>query len=272
MKALFYALSVVVIAAGIYFTSSTKSKLEDQQQTRLDLIERNEKLAENIETTEEQVDTEQGKLEDANRNLAEVEQSLANLRSKEQSLQRDLGDLDGRLEEQQAELAAAEEARQEVQRIFNEELGLQGEVRMSEISERVSELEDQKKNLVNELSELDTNIEGARSSIDRNRAEITRLAERKAERDSRIRRNAMESVVTAVDQDWGFVVIGAGSNSGFTPQTRLLVKRDGRQIAEVEPSSIEASQTIAEIDYDTLDAGARIQPGDRVILSEPAGN
>ena len=83
----------------------------------------------------------------------------------------------------------------------------------------------------------------------------------------RIGRNAMEAVVTAVNQDWGFLVIGAGSNSGFSPQTSMLVMRDGRLIARVRPSSIEPNQTIAEIDFKSMPRG-RIQPGDRVMLSQ----
>ena len=82
----------------------------------------------------------------------------------------------------------------------------------------------------------------------------------------------MEAVVTAVNQDWGFLVIGAGSNSGFTPQTGLLVERDGQMIGEVRPSSIEPNQTIAEINLESLASGVRLQPGDRVILAEPAAN
>ena len=95
---------------------------------------------------------------------------------------------------------------------------------------------------------------------------------RKAARNKRIDRNAMEARVTAVNQDWGFLVIGAGSNSGFTPQTTLLVKRDGRLIGRVNPSAIEPTQTIAEIDLKSLAPGVRLQAGDRVIVSKPAGN
>jgi hypothetical protein len=82
----------------------------------------------------------------------------------------------------------------------------------------------------------------------------------------------MEARVTAVNHDWGFLVIGAGSNSGFSPQTSLLVKRDGRLIGKVNPSAIEPTQTIAEIDLKALAPGVRIQPGDSVILAKPAGN
>ena len=126
--------------------------------------------------------------------------------------------------------------------------------------------------LIADIEELETNIDGANNKIAKNRTEIGRLAARKSERDQRIRGNARQSVITAVDQNWGFVVIGAGSSSGFAPQTNLIVTRDGRLIAEVTPSSIEASQTIAEIDFDTVVPGVRIQPGDRVMLAKPATN
>jgi orotidine-5'-phosphate decarboxylase len=50
------------------------------------------------------------------------------------------------------------------------------------------------------------------------------------------------------------------------------VKRDGRLIGKVNPSSIEPTQTIAEIDFKTISPGVRIQPGDSVILAKPASN
>jgi hypothetical protein len=43
-------------------------------------------------------------------------------------------------------------------------------------------------------------------------------------------------------------------------------------IGEVRPSSIEPNQTIAEINLESLASGVRLQPGDRVILAEPAAN
>jgi hypothetical protein len=79
----------------------------------------------------------------------------------------------------------------------------------------------------------------------------------------------MQAVITGVNQEWGFLVIGAGSNTGFTPQTSLLVQRDGKMIGRVRPSSIEPTQTIAEINFKTLAPGVRIQPGDYVIYEKP---
>ena len=49
------------------------------------------------------------------------------------------------------------------------------------------------------------------------------LRELKQKRLQRVSLNARESVVTAVDNEWGFVVIGAGANSGYGPGTKLMV-------------------------------------------------
>jgi hypothetical protein len=122
------------------------------------------------------------------------------------------------------------------------------------------------------MEELETLTGSASKALAATRAEIDRLVKREIDRSARIGRNGMEAVVTAVNQDWGFLVIGAGSNSGFTPQTSMLVQRGGRLIGRVTPSAIEPTQTIAEIDFTSISAGVRIQPGDRVILAKPTSN
>ena len=52
----------------------------------------------------------------------------------------------------------------------------------------------------------------------------------------------------------------------------VSVERDGLKIGRVRPSSIEPTQTIAEIDLKSLSSGVRLQPGDRVILATPSSN
>jgi len=115
-----------------------------------------------------------------------------------------------------------------------------------------------------------TLVDGATKDVARNNSNIADLSSRKSKRDKKIGDNAKEAVITAVDGEWGFVVIGAGSNVGFTPQTKLLVKRNGVLIGRISPTSIEPTQTIAEIDRDSLAPGASLQTGDRVILAVPA--
>lgn len=271
MKNLFYILSLVAIAAGAYFSNATKAALQEQVDFRVEMIDRNRKVTKDADSTEEELKSEKNKLTDAEKARAEVEASISKLESDEQTLKRELGEIEAEIEEQQEKLQAAADALAEVEKALRE-LGFSGDVDFDNIQDKIRELDDKRKTLIAEIEELDLAIEKNTETVAKNREEISRLADRKAERDRRIAANARESMVTAVDSNWGFVVIGAGSNSGFEPQGNLIVKRDGRAIAEIKPSSIEANQTIAEILFDTMAPGTVIQPGDRVMPVKPAGN
>jgi uncharacterized protein (UPF0335 family) len=198
-----------------------------------------------------------------------LEQSVSSLKSTGSALSSDLEKAKDELKIQDEEFALLKKALDEVNQIVS---GLGENVTLESLPEKIQQIEEEKKTRQTKLEELEVLIAGTEKSLVAGREEADRLAKRMVERTSRISRNATEAVVTAVNQDWGFLVIGAGSNSGFTPQTPLLVKRDGRMIAQVTPSSIEPTQTIAEIDLDTLASGVRLQPGDRVILAKPAAN
>lgn len=271
MKALFYVLSLAAILAAAYFSNVNKENFLEQQESRIATFNQNKKVSANADKTKVELDDEEKKRKDALDALEEVKATIESLEAKSRELSRELAGIDSELEEQLAELEDAEKGRLEAEKVLKD-AGFEGAVTFDNIDGKIKELEDKRKVLIADIEELETNIDGANNKIAKNRTEIGRLAARKSERDQRIRGNARQSVITAVDQNWGFVVIGAGSSSGFAPQTNLIVTRDGRLIAEVTPSSIEASQTIAEIDFDTVVPGVRIQPGDRVMLAKPATN
>jgi hypothetical protein len=47
-----------------------------------------------------------------------------------------------------------------------------------------------------------------------------------------------------------------------------MVVRGTRPLARLNISAVEANRVIADIDYDSLVAGARLRAGDRVILAK----
>lgn len=269
MKAIFYVLALLVTGAAAYFSYENLTKFEKEKEAKEKAIATNKVVSGNADKQQVALDEEKVKLEAANKDKADAEASIENLVAKEKTLRRDLGELEGLLEEQKAKFAELEKARAALQDLLKQ---AGDNVTLETIADTVKAMEDDKVAKTKKLAELETLVDAAKKAVEGNQAEIARLADRSASRDKRIAGNAMESVVSAVNDDWGFVIIGAGSNTGFTPQTKLLVKRDGRLIAEVKPSSIEPSQTIAEIDPETVAPGARIQPGDRVILANPATN
>jgi predicted nucleic acid-binding Zn-ribbon protein len=268
MKAIFYALALLVTGAAAFFSYQNVGKYQVQKEEKELTIGKNDELTKKSNKQKGDLDEEKLALETANRDRESVKQSISSLQSKGKALVREIAALDATLEEQKAKFAELEKTKAEINKIV-EGVDVQD---ISEIPAEVAKLEAEKLSKTKELEELNTGNESLEKSVATNQEQISRLAERDASRDSRIRRNAMESVVTAVNEDWGFVIIGAGSNTGFTPQTKLLVKRGGRLIGMVKPSSIEPSQVVAEIDPDSIAPGVRIQPGDRVILGEPASN
>ncbi|HEY1122998.1 MAG TPA: hypothetical protein VGE67_15405 [Haloferula sp.] len=267
MKAIFYVLALLVTGGAAFFSYDSMGKFKVQQEQKLATIDANKAKTKEGDAKDADLQKEATALEEATKKKDELDASIETLKGKERSSVAKAKEVEATLATQKETFGRLEQIRAKADEI------LKGAgVTLEELPNEVVKIEEDKKAKAKSLAETQALVEAAQKAVEGNQAEIVRLSERDSTRDSRIRRNAMESVVTAVNEEWGFVVIGAGSNTGFTPQTKLLVKRDGRLIAEVQPSAIEPSQTIAEIDKETVAPGARIQPGDRVILSTPATN
>jgi chromosome segregation ATPase len=275
MKAIFHIIAILAAGGAAYFSYDHSVKFKEQQKLRIDANDQNRAVTASAEATEKELKDEQGALKLAQDQREELTQSISALKSNENQLKRELGEIEGLLEEQKAEFDQLKKTEEEVNRVvesIKEDLNIDGEVNIDTLAGIIGQIEEDKKAREKKLEELETLVAAAEKKLAQNNSDADRLTQRKLERNNRISRNAMEAVITAVEQGWGFVVIGAGSNTGFTPQTSLLVKRDGKLIGRVRPSSIEPNQTIAEIDQESLVLGVRLQPGDRVILARPATN
>jgi hypothetical protein len=269
MKAISYVLVILVAGGAAFFSFSHSSKFDDLQKDRLTTIANNKSVTTEADVTDKNIKDETALLVASQDKQELISNNITSLKASGVALKNEVNKLDEELTEQTGEFTQLENTLAEVNKIL-ENLG--GGVTLDNLAEKIAEIEDTKKTKETKLQELETLVAGAEKTLASNRAEADRLVTRSVERSARIGRNSMEAVVTAVNQDWGFLVIGAGSNSGFTPQTSLLVVRDGRKIGRVRPSSIEPTQTIAEIDLESLAAGVRLQPGDRVILANPTSN
>ncbi|MCB1132493.1 MAG: hypothetical protein KDN05_15305 [Verrucomicrobiae bacterium] len=274
MKAILYVVALLAIGGSAYFTLEHSRKFTDVQKERLELIAKNKEVSANADVKENDLKKTQEELEAAQTKRSELNASIDALTSTAKSVQRDISEVEGTIAAQDQEFEELEKTIQEVNKVIAEigdQLG-EGDVTLAELPAKIEEIDNQRKESASKLAELEQLVEGGEKSLASLRSELDRLQKRMSQRSSRISRNSMQAVVTAVNQDYGFLVIGAGSNSGFTPQTSLIVQRDGQMIGRVKPSSIEPSQTIAEIDFDSMRSGVRIQPGDRVILQKPATN
>ncbi len=271
MKFVFPILAILVCAAAAYFSLTQSEKFRATQKDRIQSIKTNVSVEASIVQAEDKIKKEEYLLRKAQDNLAIVTASVQSLESDTTRLKNELVKVDADLADQDVEKEQLNDTLKEVQQIFTA-MNFGGDVTIDNLAEKIGEIEEDIKVKNAKMEELVALIDGANKSLAGKQEDVARLVARKSARDTRISRNAMEARVTAVNGDWGFLVIGAGENSGFTPQTTLLVQRDGRLIGKVNPSAIEPTQTIAEIDFKSISPGVRIQPGDSVILAKPAAN
>lgn len=269
MKAISYVVAIVVLLGAAYFTLEQRRKFAEIEDVRLTTIAENRTVSENADTEEAKLKIAKEARATAEQKQEELTQGLAALQSTASTLQREAGELDATIKTQDEEFADLEKTRNEVANALKD---LGEDITLDNLAEKIQGIDEDRKAKQAKLEELETLAGSAEKALASTRAEIDRLVKREIDRSARIGRNSMEAVVSAVNQDWGFLVIGAGSNSGFTPQTSLLVERDGRMIGRVIPSAIEPTQTIADIDFNSMGAGVRLQPGDRVILAKPTSN
>lgn len=268
MKALLHILLIAICGGGVFFAQQSNVKFTEQKTTFENTVADNKKLDANIKGVEKELADEQAGLATAKSDFDEKTAKLEALVSTEKTMQRQMAESDTVLEEQAGEMAEQQKLLESTKEILEGEAG-EG-VTLATLPAKIEEIKQNKQDQEKALEELGTLTEAATKDVAKNKSQIADLAARKAKRDEKIRANAKEAVITAVEGDWGFVVIGAGSNVGFTPQTKLLVKRDGVLVGRITPTSIEPSQTIGEIDRDSIAPGASVQVGDRVILAVPA--
>ena len=269
MKAVLYIVLIVVSGGAAVFSVMTSKKFDAATESRLEVVAANKKVTEEAAAADKKIKDEKPKLMAIGEKRELLTQSVDAVKSARKSLATDLDKLKTDEEAQNEEFGQHEKSIAEINSIL---AGLGGDGSLDALPQKIRQLQEDKKTKQAKFEELEVLIGGADKSLATSQVEVDRLTKRVTDRNNRIKRNSVEAVVTAVNQDWGFLLIGAGSNSGFTMQTNLLVQRDGRMIGRVRPSAIEPAQTVAEIDLKALATGVRLLPGDHVILAKPEAN
>lgn len=251
---------------AVYFTLEQTKLFEDEQGRRLETKEKNRKVTALADQREVELKKAREALTATVATRVAAEDRIANLKGQESTLRASISQKQDSLAKFKVQQKKFEDTKATVTALAKE---LDMSFTIDNIEQKLNEMKGTKAQRVDKVDELDVLIAAAEKSIQESTAELGRQVAREEARQLKINRGAIEAVVTGVQQDWGFLVIGAGTNQGFTPTSTLLVKRDGRMIGKVRPSSIEPNQTIAEIIFPSLARGVRLQPGDRVIFDDP---
>jgi chromosome segregation ATPase len=143
-------------------------------------------------------------------------------------------------------------------------------VPLNEVEEFVTDLESKKKDLNKTNIGLQEEVSVFADAVEQNNAVLSDFKDSQLKRRKNLGANKVSSLITAVDNEWGFVVVKPHSDSMIKQGSKLLVIRGSRHIGRLSINAIEveAGRILANIDYSSLAPGMRIRPGDRVIMTK----
>ncbi len=260
---LFIALAVTAVAAFFSFTNLGNMKEERVQ----------------IASLERQIDSQLQAIDSGRTQLAETRERLNQARQTSGERIADRDSLTGAIERITREIASLDEQIAEQQEQIDNYEGVIAELQeffrdmevdnLEQLNDMINELAQDRVAREREVAEVEAAIEAANSDISRVEGQIATARRGLADRSAGIQVNTREPLVVAVNNDWGFVIINAGTREGFRAESSLLAKRGDRFIAKLAVTSITDNQIVADLVPGTLVRGASLQPGDRVILEEP---
>jgi len=253
-ETLTYSLAIVAIAASGFLGWNAKEKYVEKTQERINLEGENKTLSANIER------------EEGNKETATQAKELAlEEKSKGTELANTLDSVSGDLE-----VAAAEK-----KKIDASMEALRGKfpgIELEEVPRVVKDMEANQKRLVGEEEDASLVKKRLEEDIAKNLAESSRIVEKINQSIKRVEGNTFQATIVAVDNDWNFVVIGAGEKSGLTGDSKLLIQRDGRLLGRLLISKLEPNTAVADVEPGSLRNGVALQAGDQVILESVSSN
>jgi len=264
MKTIFYILSVLVIGAAAYFSWDNSNKV----QAEIDLFK----------TTRAEKRTTEGTIEDQEKVLADTKQALEtaqnlnaeliaemeNMKSREVSYNKSKEAAQVKIDEADARLGQLAEIKAKIDK------ALEGvDIAWPQIPSEIKRLQELRKKKGDDLDLLNEHIAKLTKDVADKRASNARESDRLSKIRVKIARNAKVGAITSVNSTWGFVIVNLGTNnSNVTAQSKLLVTRNGRLLGRLTPNSVEASQTVCDLNARDVNPGVRIQPGDQVTLAD----
>ncbi len=139
---------------------------------------------------------------------------------------------------------------------------------IADVKRELTDKEGQLQNLKSQNTQLENEILAIQGDLEDREQQISTLEQKELERRQKVALNAMEAMVIAINRDYGFVIVNAGSDVGITPDSSLLVQRDVDRIGRLRIVSVEPSVTVADIIPGSVSPGAQIMVRDKVIFEQ----
>jgi hypothetical protein len=187
--------------------------------------------------------------------------------------------------EDEVEALSGEEA---AQKKVNDDLAAQVKTKTDQIAADKAKLDDIREKtskignvdqLASKMRETNSAIEELKQSIANNEASLANLTAQSAATQAQIANSkskfedfaasrslpTLNTSIRSIYPSWGFVTLGSGNNAGVVIGSTLNVVRNDTVVAKLLVSGVEATTASASIVPDSLDDGATLMVGDRVV-------
>jgi len=269
MKAILYFLAIVASLVGSYLAYQNTNELKSKQTTIKETAKKKDRVKKKIKEAEEDIETLNGELDTLETSIADASARIDSAASKEDRLKKELVDLETELLELDEEVEGVRSIQEEQQEV----LASVGVDTVDEIPDKIAEIDSQIKGKQDELNDVVLINEKLSEKIVRDTETKIAKEGRLASIKNRISTNNLLGTVTAVNRDWGFVVINKGAeNSLIQEGSELLVQRGGRFVGKLKATTLNPTQTICDLDLNGFRRGSLVRPGDNVILKETTKN
>jgi len=263
MKLILYIVALIAIAGAAAFSMMNIEKHDEQLAlTNAETVKVSTKRIEVSDKEKEQQEEEGLRDDEKDKNNSLIadkgikENDVKDNAKLSASFDSDLEDLIAKKEEVNLAMIALKEA-------------FEGEnIPLDQVEEFVTNLEDKKKDLNKTNVALQEEVSIFDEAVKANQSVLTDFKEAQIKRRKNLAANKVSSLITAVDNEWGFVVVKPHSDAIIKQESKLVVIRGSKHIGRLSINAIEGSRVLANIDYKSLAPGMRIRPGDRVILSQ----
>jgi hypothetical protein len=249
-------IAVALLAGSAYFGYANRDQYQSEV-VKYDAAQANlEKTTERLVATEEKLNT-------TNNTIANVESEVSTLETNLKTTIAKTSEVDLKDKE------------------FSDELeGMLGQIaELDVIKAKMGNIEEFKQDIAGknaELAAVEQSILSAENALNiandkagQQQGTISKYSELQRDQLNGIIRKPLRIPVREVYGQYGFVVLGAGDNSGVVTGAKLVVTRNGVNICTLTVASVDPSYSVASIDPGTLADGEVVLAGDVVLVIKP---
>lgn len=137
---------------------------------------------------------------------------------------------------------------------------------IEQIQKEFDGLTNEKANLQKERDDLESQVVKIQDTYDKNLKKVDELDQREQKRREQLTLTGIEADIIAINREFGFVILNAGSEQGVAPDSGLLVQRGVDRIGRLRIVSVEPQITVADIVPGSVNPGVQLMVRDKVIF------